>query len=421
MNDMNMDDQPPTTTTLPPYSPEPVPPRHRRRRTVLAAGITGGLVAVAAGVSGGYALGLQHEQAQPQAGSSASGPTNIGFDPGKFLHGGLSLPGGGHWVRIRHGVVPVPTEPFGSSAPAPGSSRATSSQVVGLTRVLATQKYAGGKAAGTGIVLSPDGEVVTNNHVVEGSTSIKVTDVATGTTYRARVVGTDPTDDVAVLQLVGAHHLATAPLSTTPATAGDQVTAVGDAEGVVSHLTAARGKVVGVGRSITTQAEASVLSEHLHGLIQITSAVRPGDSGGATEDSAGQVLGMTVAASATPGSREGFAIPMSSVTRIAGQIEHRVQAAGLIYSRPAFLGVGLAPQQRSAVVKEVIPSTAAAAAGVTVGSRITQVGATPVSSAATLHAAMAQHSPGQRLDLGWVDPNGASHHAELTLGSGGIA
>ena len=116
-------------------------------------------------------------------------------------------------------------------------------------------KYDGGKAAGTGMVLTSDGEVVTNHHVVDGATSVKVKVMTTGKTYTARVVGTDAKDDVAVLQLVGASGLSTVTPDADGITVGDAVTAVGDANGTVDHLTAAGGTLLAKGQTITTQSE----------------------------------------------------------------------------------------------------------------------------------------------------------------------
>ena len=126
-----------------------------------------------------------------------------------------------------------------TAAPAQGSStdttsQASGSQLTGLVRIVTTMKYDGAEAAGTGMVLTSDGEVVTNHHVVEGATSIKVTVMSTGETYTAQVVGTDATDDVAVLQLDGrlrARHRHHRQRRRHPT--GDAVTAVGDGNGTV--------------------------------------------------------------------------------------------------------------------------------------------------------------------------------------------
>lgn len=120
--------------------------------------------------------------------------------------------------------------------------------MVDIDTVLA---YQGADAAGTGMVLTSHGEVLTNNHVVDGATSVKVTVVATGVTYTAKVVGTDPTQDVAVLQLQGASGLGTVRTDTSAATASEKVIGVGNAGGVGGAPSAASGQVTATGATIT--------------------------------------------------------------------------------------------------------------------------------------------------------------------------
>ena len=123
--------------------------------------------------------------------------------------------------------------PFDSSS---SGTPASDDQLTGLVRIATTLKYQGGKAAGTGMILTSTGEVVTNHHVVEGATKIRVTVMSTGQHYRATVVGTDAKDDVAVLQLTNANGLSVVQPATTPAAVGDAVTAVGDAGGSATHV-----------------------------------------------------------------------------------------------------------------------------------------------------------------------------------------
>jgi S1-C subfamily serine protease len=124
--------------------------------------------------------------------------------------------------------------------------------VVDINTVL---DFGAGKAAGTGIVVSSTGEILTNNHVVEGSTSISVTVVGTGRSYTATVIGTDPTQDVAVVQLKDASGVAAARLGDSSRVAvGDTVTAVGNAGGTGGVPSAATGTVTAIGQSITARA-----------------------------------------------------------------------------------------------------------------------------------------------------------------------
>ena len=110
---------------------------------------------------------------------------------------------------------------------------ATSAQSVGVVDIDTVLKYQGAQAAGTGIVLTSSGVILTNNHVIDGATSISVTVVSTGATYTATVVGDDPTQDVAVLQLQNASGLKTAKLGdSNGVSVGEAVTGVGNAGGV---------------------------------------------------------------------------------------------------------------------------------------------------------------------------------------------
>ncbi len=378
------------------------------------------LVAGVGGVGVGYAVGHRFRGDAPtvasggtrQAGTSGGGPDI------------QSIPG---W-----GAVPMPVDPFGSegggagdgqSGPQGGgstdtTSTATGSQVRGLVRVVSTMKYAGARAAGTGMVLTSDGEVVTNHHVVEGSTSIKVKVMSTGKTYVATVVGTDAKDDVAVLRLAGASGLSTVTPDTDGIAVGDAVTAVGDANGTVSQFTAATGRVLALQQSITTRSEGTATGERLTGLTQISSDVVSGDSGGATYDADGKVVGMTTAASSGSSDVVGYAVPIAKVLRIAGDLESHVTGARYDYTAPAFLGVGLG--RTGTTVQGVFRGTPAARAGITAGDRITAVGSTKVTTSTGLRAVIAALSPGDSVRVTWSDAQGSSHTATVTLATGAV-
>jgi S1-C subfamily serine protease len=260
--------------------------------------------------------------------------------------------------------------------------------------------------------------VITNHHVVEGATSVKATVMSTGKTYAARVVGTDAKDDVAVLQLTGASGLSTVTTDTGGVSVGDRVTAVGDANGTAGQLSAANGKVLATGRTITTQSEGTAAGERLTGLIEISSDVVSGDSGGATYDSDGQVVGMTTAAS-SGGDVDGYAVPIAKVLRIAGDLESGATSSRYEYGRPAFLGVGL--DGTTTQVQGVYQGTPAAAAGLVAGDRITAVDGRPVSTARQLRSSITAHSPGDSIRVTWTGVSGTSHTATLTLASGPVA
>lgn len=332
----------------------------------------------------------------------------------------------------------------GSSGSSSSSSAqaATASEEKGVVVIDTNLAYEGAQAAGTGIVLTSSGEIITNNHVVEGSTSITVTVPATGTSYKASVVGTDATDDVAVLQLSGASGLATATLDNDGVSVGDNVTAVGNAGGT-GTLVAADGSVTGTGKSITTQAEGVVASESLTGLIETNADIQAGDSGGPLYDSQGEVVGIDTAASASQNVSDGYAIPIETALGIAHRIESGQASSTVTIGLPAFLGVEVASDASSsgysglggaslgynngqsatqgAVVGGVIDGTPAASAGLTAGDTITAVDGTAIASSSDLTSALAQCKPGDSVTITWVDSAGASHSASVTLTSGPAA
>lgn len=182
-----------------------------------------------------------------------------------------------------------------------GITTATDDQQRGAAIIETVLGYGNGEAAGSGIVLTSDGLVLTNHHVVEGATEISVTIPSTGRTYTASVVGTDADKDVALLQLQGASDLATADFDDDGVSTGETLTAIGNAEGR-GELVAASGAVTDTDRGITTSSTSGEESEQLSGLIEFQADVVSGDSGGPVLDSDGQVVAMTVAASTSGGS-----------------------------------------------------------------------------------------------------------------------
>ena len=293
---------------------------------------------------------------------------------------------------------------------------ATSAEQVGVVDIVSTLGYQNAQAAGTGMVLTSNGLVLTNNHVVAGATSLAVTVVSSGATFTATVVGTDPSADVAVLRLANASRLSTATLSTSPASLGEAVTAVGNAGGT-GTLSAATGTVTALDQAITASDESGASSEQLSGLIETDAGVQAGDSGGPLYDAAGAIVGMDTAAS-SGGAVQAYAIPISTALGIATQIEQGVTSTTIQQGYPAFLGVSVGDGQGGATVQDVVFGGAADSAGITVGDVITAVGGRSVTAAADLTAALANHSPGQQVTVTWTDAGGSVHRATTTLGTG---
>src|SRR5882757_5368163 len=206
--------------------------------------------------------------------------------------------GGGTSVVSGQGSGSASAPPNPAQAADTSTTSATTAQQVGVVDINTVLSYQGAEAAGTGMVLTSSGDVLTNNHVVEGATSIKVTIVSTGATYTAKVVGTDPTDDVAVIQLQNASGLQTAKIGdSSDVKAGDAVTAVGNAGGTGGTPSAAKGSVTATGQTLTASDENGSNVETLTGMIEINANVVAGDSGGPLYDADGNVIGMDTAAS----------------------------------------------------------------------------------------------------------------------------
>ena len=230
-----------------------------------------------------------------------------------------------------------------SSSSLAAPSAATTGVVVVNTRLA----YGGGGGAGTGIVLTSSGTVLTNNHVIRGADSIRVTVPSTGRTYTATVAGYSVSKDIALLKLRDAQGLATVRTgNSNTVDVGDSVTAVGNGGGT-GKLTTKSGKVTGLGQSITIR---NVDGEPftLPGLIETTTPLRSGDSGGPLL-SGGRVIGIDAAASGGfyfRGSAQGYAIPINRALKIAGQIEAGRRSSTVHVGPTAFLGVGLSARER---------------------------------------------------------------------------
>ncbi|MFZ2013648.1 MAG: S1C family serine protease [Nocardioides sp.] len=404
------------------YGAYPPPPPHKRRRSrgpVLVAAGTAIAIVFAAGI-GGFALGRLHQSNASAGGGLGSGQAPHVQTPGQ---NGQNGQGGENGQGGFGNLAPFGNaDPFGGNqqpSTSGNSTPATSDQLTGLVRVSTTLGYQQGAAAGTGMVLTSDGEVITNHHVVEGATDVKVTVMSTGDTYAAQVVGTDAKDDVAVLQLTNATGLATVTTDTTGVTVGDSVTAVGDAGGSETTFSQADGKVTATDQHITTHDADGSMGEKLAGLIEISSDVISGDSGGATYDDQGDVVGMTTAASTGSSDIVGYAIPISTVLQVADDLESHVLNARYAYGAPAFLGLGLSGN--GTTVQGVYPGTPAARAGIAAGATITHIGGTSVSTAAGLKKVIQTYSPGDRVQITWTDAAGSSHSTTVTLIKGPIA
>jgi S1-C subfamily serine protease len=309
----------------------------------------------------------------------------------------------------------------------------SSTPTIGTGVVVVNTKlsYQDGAAAGTGIVLTSSGEVLTNNHVIRGETSVQVAVPGTTHKYSGKVVGYDVSADVAVIQLNGASNLKTASLGdSSTVTTGQAVKAVGNAGGT-GTLTSASGTVTGLAKSITVSDDQGG-SEQLSGLIETNAALQPGDSGGPLLSSSGNVIGMDTAASTSFGFRatagsDSYAIPINTATSIAKQIESGKATAVVHIGSTAFMGVQIsstagngfgAPASAGALIAGTVAGGPAASAGLTAGDVITTINGQSVSSPSTISSLILTKKPGAKVTVTYTDQYGTSHVTTVTLGSG---
>jgi serine protease Do len=291
-----------------------------------------------------------------------------------------------------------------------------------VARIDTTIDYQHAIGAGTGIVLDPGGAVLTNFHVVQGADSITAT--VGGRPYQADLVGYDRNRDIAVLQLRGASGLPVAPLGDSSQLAvGDPVVALGNARGSGSPLTREAGPVVGFGRTINAKDELTGSSEQATGLIEFAAPVRAGDSGGPVVNAAGQVVGVTTAATVNfrmdPGG-SGFAIPINDALGTAGQIRSRTPTDTVHIGPPTLLGVGVNGRNQpeslpGVIIFEVLRGGPAERAGLHDGDVLLSIDGAQLNSANALTDVLDRHYPGDVIDLVWIDRAGQQQNGKATL------
>ena len=365
--------------------------------------------------------------------------------------GGVSLPGSG--------AVPAPAA---SAPPLPRGEQALAAKVKpGLVIVNTTLQYNSEAAAGTGMVLNADGLVLTNNHVIDGSTKITATVASTGQTYPAMVVGYDKTGDVALIQLQHASGLTTVPIGNSSSVKpGQAVVALGNAGGQGS-ITATAGHVTALNQTITASDEgSSTASETLHGMIQTNADIVPGDSGGPVASRAG-VIGMDTAGN-DPGYQQastGFAIPINTALSVARQIAGGHASSTITIGYPPFIGIfigsgsssnpqtqaqqqeqqnggsgstpgchtsnadltvpsTIAPVSSGTLIDGTICGSPAASAGLTGGAVITAVNGQAVGSPNDLAGILTRFHPGEVISVSWVSPSGQRTTSNLYLTAG---
>lgn len=286
--------------------------------------------------------------------------------------------------------------------------------------VINTRLYQGGAAAGTGMVLSSSGEVLTNNHVIRGATTIRVVIPGTKHAYTGRVVGYDVADDVAIIRATGASHLKT--VSTAAAAKlriGQAVRAIGNANGG-GRLLSARGSITGLRKSIQVNDDSGG-TESLAGLIETNAALQPGDSGGPLLNSGGKVIGMDTAASSRliSTAADSYAIPIAKALSVAKQIVAGHSTSRVHVGATAFLGIRVQSGDASGlVVAGVIPGGPAESAGLEAGDVITSIDGHAVTTPSSLTSYLLTKKPGDTVTIGYLDPMRLGQTASVTLASG---
>ena len=392
---------------------------------------------------------------------------------------GATVAFGGHGPAPAAGVsssdVPGPHDNASGSdaSSAPLNMAAVRNKVdPGLVDIMSNLKFNGETAEGTGMIISASGLVLTNNHVIDGATSVRA-NLATSSSqsFTARVLGYDAADDVALLQLQGASGLTPVIFgNSSQVRLGTPVLALGNAEGH-GGTTPAQGIINALDRSIQASDEGSNSTENLKHMLQTNAKIEQGDSGGALANNAGQVIGMITAANtATPGTSSssgsggqlGFAIPINSALTIARQIASSQPSATVHIGLPGFLGVQVAqsdssdPHQQAAdeaqtgrngrtgattnscstggqrtgvpvhvapiaagaLIVSVICDSAANVAGMVPGDVITSVNRQPVTTPGSLTAITGKYHPGDVVSVLWVDRNGIERTTKMRLGEG---
>jgi len=322
----------------------------------------------------------------------------------------------------------LPESPITQVTPSPNSSNNGNSGTEAIANkvrpaiVDINTTLGNGQAAGTGMIVSSTGEILTNNHVVAGSSSISVNIEGRSGGYSAHVVGVNVSQDVAVIQIdASISRLPTVTFAdSSTLRVGDSVVAVGNALGRGGVPPATEGNVTALNQTITAS-EGRSSAETLSGMIQSDAPIYEGDSGGALVNTSGQVVGMITAGQAqgfrSAASDVGYSVSSNTAVREVNRIRAHEQAADLTYGQVGYLGVSVQDATGSgALVVGVQSGSPAASAGLTAGSVITKIGGTTVTSSDSLGTAIRSHRPGDRVSVSWTTQAGTTRSATVTLG-----
>lgn len=313
-----------------------------------------------------------------------------------------------------------------ASVPVPESDRLRE-QAIAKVKSAIVRVTNVGTGLGSGVTIRADGYIVTNYHVVSGASSLTVT-LADGHTVGAKLVGTDPVDDIAVVK-INASKLPTASFGSSGALViGQTVLAIGNPLGIGTTVT--DGIVSALNRTVDEGQNGPRTTGSILHAVQTSAAINPGNSGGALVNLAGQVIGIPTLTAVdpefnAPASGVGFAIPSSTVQDISSQI---MKYGHVVHSGRSFLGLSLLPLtpqiarqnnlpvDHGVAIMQVSAGGPADKAGLHAGDVIVGLGSTTVSTYSDLLQALAQTKPGQRVTLHVVTPQNQQRAYTVTLG-----
>lgn len=389
--DTSRSDTPTSDGWAPPAPPAPTPGSptgSEPRRSRFAAGVLVGMALTATAALGGYAIGV--DGSEPAATSPAAPTTGASAEPAE------PAPSPARPVSVETGDIGDLVE------------AARPSVVLVRTEVEQAGPFGGisrGAGAGTGFVLSADGFIVTNNHVVENGTRITVT-FADGTEETATVVAADPSRDLAVVRVDRTDLQPLAVGDSDDLRLGDQLIAVGYALDLNGEPSVTAGILSAKERSITAPN-----GEQLVNLLQTDTAINPGNSGGPLLNGRGEVVGINTAI-AGQAQNIGFAIAITPVLDVIDQLR-----AGDVPER-ALLGVTTAPSvdPRGAEIVELAPASGAADSDLRIGDVIIAVDDREIDDSFELGSAIASYLPGDTVTI-TVDRDGTTVDVTAVLGA----
>jgi S1-C subfamily serine protease len=287
----------------------------------------------------------------------------------------------------------------------------------GIVDIYTKLGYVDGVAAGTGMIISRSGEVLTNNHVISGATSFKVVNVSTHRRYTATVVGYSVSRDIAVLQLANASNLRRIKLDRSfPLKVGQPVVARGNAEGRGGMPKTASGQIIALHQQIVAKDETGN-SETLNNTIATDAPVVPGYSGGPLMDVRNRAIGIVTAGS-TAGPHRGFAIPIKQALQLAQRITTGKSNSVVHVGPTAFLGVRLANVSDEAKIDSVVTGQAADEAGLAAGDVITSLNGKAITSGTDLRQIVLTLVPGKAVPIGWTNTSDVAQTGTITPTSG---